>query len=284
VRYAWLFTPVFAMLLDGDESFASSVPAALVGTGGGGGSLGGGSGGCGGAFPQPGAPAAKRSLAKSGSFLDCTPTPDPYSQLAQAGAPRQSWPGGWPGSHPPAGAPGLHAGLLPHLQTPNPLAYSQLSPGGAWGGYSGPISYSPGSAPSYAALPPPSSAAPAVPAIKTEPPGKVPFTAQPQHVYVTGLNYNSIPAGEVRRPACSCGRRPGSSYRPGPHATWDCPLRYWQVFGCCPGFLPSGQRDPNQWSGDSLTPEARRAWVDLIRNKNLQVPVCDGAGSPPFDK
>jgi hypothetical protein len=105
VRYAWLFTPVFAMLLDGDESFASSVPAALVGTGGGGGSLGGGSGGCGGAFPQPGAPAAKRSLAKSGSFLDCTPTPDPYSQLAQAGAPRQSWPGGWPGSHPPAGAP-----------------------------------------------------------------------------------------------------------------------------------------------------------------------------------
>ncbi len=53
------------------------------------------------------------------------------------------------------------------------------------------------------------------------------------------------------------------------------------MWGCCPGFLPSGDDcDPSQWIGEALTPAAKRAWVDLIRDKHLKLPNCD----PPFDK
>ncbi len=85
------------------------------------------------------------------------------------------------------------------------------------------------------------------------------FLSQPQHVYITGTGYNAVPAGEQRSPACGCGAKHGADYRPGPHATWDCPFRYIARYGSCPGFLPSGWRDPAQWNGDSLTVRARQA-------------------------
>jgi hypothetical protein len=75
------------------------------------------------------------------AFIDGAPTPDPYTELALAGALPQSWPGGWFGSRTSAGMPGPHPGLFQHLQTPNSLAFSPLSPG-----YSDPVAYSPGSA------------------------------------------------------------------------------------------------------------------------------------------
>ena len=268
-RYSRLFLPVFTLLLDGDEAKPISMPDPAT--------FQGGSGGDGPRPSQTATPVAKRSLAKSAPFGDGAVV------QASASAQPQSWPavGGWPGSASPGGTPLLQPGFFPHLTAPNPLAYSPLSPGGAWGGYAGPIPNSSGQLSSQAAVPPPTSVPQAAVFVKAE---KDPFSCQPQHVYVTGDHYNAIPSSEVRRPVCSCGRRFGPSYRPGLHATWDCPLRYWQLWGCCPGFLQSGERDPSQWVGNSLTPAARRAWVALIRDKDLKVPACEGAGAPPFHK
>ncbi len=134
--------------------------------------------------------------------------------------------------------------------------------------------------PPQAALPPPHVAPPALATVKTEPPGKE--SSLP--VYVTVEGCNSVPAGEVRSPICNCRNKLCLSYRPGLHATWDCPLLYWSIWGCCPGFLPSGDRDPSQWTGEALTPAAKRAWVDLIRDKHLKLLNGNSAGPLPLDR
>ncbi len=97
--------------------------------------------------------------------------------------------------------------------------------------------------------------------------------SQPMHVYVTGVGYNCVPAGEVRSPACGCGAKHGPNYRPGPHATWDCQFSYMARYGSCPGFLANGQRDPGHWHHDSLTRRAKDLWVKLIKDLNLGVPL-----------
>ena len=177
--------------------------------------------------------------------------------LTQAPGPGQ---GGWPGvphyaTHPAAYYPPTGAAFAP------PMAPFSPTPAGGqgWSGYSGPITSAP---PAAAALPPPASSPPALrPAIKHEAappaPGKEPFLGQPQHIYLTGPGYNAVPAGEVRVPPCGCGSKHGAGYRPGPYATWDCPFRYMARYGSCPGFLPSGLKDPAQWSGDHLTTPAK---------------------------
>ena len=91
-------------------------------------------------------------------------------------------------------------------------------------------------------------------------------------------------AGEVLRPICNCLNKLGQSYKPGLHATWDCPLSYWSKWGCCPGFLRSCDRDLSQWIGKDLSPAAKKAWVDLVQDKHLPLPKCNSAGPPPFDK
>ncbi len=162
-----------------------------------------------------------------------------------------------------------------------------LSPLGAagWSGYSGPIASGP---PAPAPDQRPAIPAPALrPIIKQEPqPGsqdnKEGFLSQPQHVYITGTGYNAVPAGEQRIPACGCGAKHGADYRPGPHATWDCPFRYIARYGSCPGFLPSGRRDPAQWNGDSLTALAKQAWVKLIKDLDLPLPNAAGSSAPNF--
>ena len=101
-------------------------------------------------------------------------------------------------------------------------------------------------------------------------------------MYVTGAGYNAIPAGDMRTPACGCGSKHGADYRPGPHATWDCPFRYIARYGSCPGFLPNGRPDPAQWHGDSLTTRAKQAWVKLIKDLDLPLPNYPGSSAPNF--
>ena len=83
-------------------------------------------------------------------------------------------------------------------------------------------------------------------------------------------------------PPCGCGSKHGAGYRPGPHATWDCPFRYMARYGSCPGFLPSGMKDPSQWSGDHLTTPAKLAWVLLITTLNLPLPNTADSRAPNF--
>ena len=115
--------------------------------------------------------------------------------------------------------------------------------------------------------------------------GSVPplqYLGQPQHVYVTGTDCASVPAGLSRRPTCSCQSHHGPNYRPGLHATWDCPFRYMQQCGHCPGFRSDGSRDPAQWNGDILTRAAKDAWLALIEKHKLTVPNCKNARVTPF--
>ena len=106
----------------------------------------------------------------------------------------------------------------------------------------------------------------------------LPTTLQPQHAWVTGQD--CAPISGVQNPRCH--RCPKLPFYAGPHATWDCPLRYYDVFNECPGFNRDGSRDPAQWHGENLTRAAKDAWVALIAREDLMVPLFEGAGAPPF--
>jgi hypothetical protein len=287
VRYVRLLRPVVTFLLDAEHGTDDCGPAGgfTGGAGAGGGMSGGGGFGM---LPAAPSPAARRKLAVTfadgpgagsppsaaqGAFhLPASAAPAAY-QLTSPG------PGGWPGypmysAYPAAYYPPTGAGFSP--PTPGPPVLPAVA-GGPWCGYAGPISGSPGSA--AAAAPPaavsPPAAASAKAAVKPEPgapAGLHGFLAQPMHVYVTGTNYNVVPAGECRTPPCGCGAKHGPNYKPGPHATWDCPFRYISRYGSCPGFLSSGQRNPDHWTGDALTRRAKDEWVKLITKLNLPLP------------
>jgi hypothetical protein len=100
-------------------------------------------------------------------------------------------------------------------------------------------------------------------------------------VYVAGTDCASVPANDVRRPTCGCLNHK-LPYVPGLHATWDCPLRYIDQCGYCPGFNLDGSRDPAQWQGGILTRAAKLAWITLIAENKLTVPKAKGARPPPF--
>ena len=108
------------------------------------------------------------------------------------------------------------------------------------------------------------------------------FASQPQHTYVTGEDCAIVPVNTVRKPACGCGNKHGAAYKPGLHATWDCPHRYIAKYGRCPGFLANGFRDPTQWNGNSLTRAAKAAWVTLIQAEDLPLPHGGSSRAPPF--
>ena len=110
---------------------------------------------------------------------------------------------------------------------------------------------------------PPPPAAPGV--VRAEP--KQGFCGKPGHAWVCWLKACAggatvVPHQQVLEPRCRCYRKPEMAAlpAPGPHATWDCPLRYWSVCGECPGFLRNGQRDPAAWNGDEITEATRAAW------------------------
>ena len=86
----------------------------------------------------------------------------------------------------------------------------------------------------------------------------------------------------MRPPPCGCAGKNGANYKPPPHATWDCQLRYIGRYGSCSGFLPTGHRDPSQWAGENLTRAAKDAWVKLIEQHDLPLPQGPGNWAPNF--
>ena len=104
-------------------------------------------------------------------------------------------------------------------------------------------------------------------------------TLQPQHAWVTGQDCAAFLTGSMHPKCHRCAKLP---FYTGPHATWDCPQRYYDVFKECPGFNRDGSRDPAQWNGKNLTRAAKDAWVALLQREDLMLPTCDGAAAPPF--
>ena len=277
-RYIRLLGPAVRALLDVDGCGGFPQPPAALSGGGS------GSGSSGSAQPS----AARRKLGVSFADGGAGDQPLPPPPHAPPPYPASPGPGGWPGVP--------HYSISPAAYYPPPgVAYTTpprydplLSPLGAagWSGYSGPVTHGPPTPASAARSATP--APPLKPIIKPEPnpggpgPRSEGFLSQPQHVYVTGVGYNAVPAGEVRTPACGCAAKHGADYRPGPHATWDCPFRFIARYGSCPGFLPNGRPDPAQWQGDSLTARAKQAWVKLIKDLDLPIPNAPGSSAPNF--
>jgi hypothetical protein len=271
-RYVNLFTPSMNFLLGED---GGSIPGGIR--------L--GDGGCGGSSPAAGR--SGRGILKPSSlavsFTDPSvspmtpprPPPPPPPQSA-------TWPYG------------VYQPIPPHLVNPyTPTPPPPPAGAAAWHGFGGPLgvtttgppapAYSPPAAPMYS---PPAAPAAAGVAIKSEPGGKTTgkgFAGQPMHAYVTGADCAVAPAGTPWMPPCGCANSIVSGPRPGPHATWDCPLRYIAKFGRCPGFLLTGLRDPAQWlPGDILTRAAKDDWLQLIAQHHLKLPREKDAHSPPF--
>ena len=269
-RFLTLFKPTLDVLLGNNTG---SVPGGLTVA-----DLPGGSGA---ASTPASQPAAKRSILRAinspaVSFApDTAPAHDDWPAMTPAypapqAAHPQHWPPGWPYGH---GAP-----AYPYPPYPSSLpapAYSPTSPAPA-----------PAPAPAPRATPPSAGPSPAG-KVKAEPINSKsaarkasghPTTLQPQHAWVT--DQDCAPISGVRNP--SCHRCPKLAFHTGPHASWDCPLRYFDVFNECPGFNRDGSRDPAQWHGENLTRAAKDAWVALIAREDLMVPSFDGAAAPPF--
>ncbi len=253
-------------------------------------------GGCGG---YPGSPAAPSSAGKSPkgilkahspgvSFADGA-LPPTYNVPASAHLPL-----------PAPGFPYFYPQQLHFADVGGPAPAAQPIPpppsgGPAWGGWSG---VHPGAtAPPPATPAPPASRPPGVP-IKTEPgpsrdkphQGKRSrdgaFLSQPMHGYVVGEDLASVPAGACWKPVCGCRSHGPPGFNPGPHATWDCPYRYIQQCGHCPGFNPDGTKDLSQWlpGGTILTRAAKAKWHELISKHDLPLPHEAGARAPDFQK
>ena len=274
-RYLALLGPAMAVLLDGDNAAGTATPRSSAGGG-----------------PAATAPAgARRNILKTVSFEATPPAPPAASApaaLAQpaaaASTPQPASPG-WPpyGSGPPFYYPGGGPGPFTFGAPAGPFSPPQYG-AAAWGGFAG---SPPGSAFPPAALahgqpvPPPSLR------VKPDPGGggngeEKKYLGQPQHIYVSGVDCSSVPPGQTRKPACGCHHQLKLRYLPGPHATWDCPLRYIAQCGSCPGFNFDGSRDPSQWQGENLTRAAKNAWLTLIADHKLTVPKCRDARPTPF--
>jgi hypothetical protein len=107
------------------------------------------------------------------------------------------------------------------------------------------------------------------------------------HGYVSGRDLAIVPAGHHWQPLCGCRNNAAfAGAPPGPHATWDCPLRYIEKCGHCPGFRADGTKDPAQWAagGDVITRATRDAWLKLIEEYHLPLPRDAGARAPDFHK
>ena len=77
-----------------------------------------------------------------------------------------------------------------------------------------------------------------------------------------------------------CNSRTCEGLNAGYHAPWNCPLRFWAVRGMCPGFLPSGARDPTAWNGEEITDATRAQWRSFDQSLRL---AMSSPGPPSFD-
>ncbi len=253
-RYLALLSPAMAVLLDGDNAPGSAPPRS---SGGGG--------------PAPtGAAGARRNILKTVSFEAASPATSPAPAAAAAAPPAAAGPTpppaspGWPpyASGPPLYYPG--GGPFPFGAPAGPFSPPPHG-AAAWGGFAG---APPGSGFPFAAQAPGQPGPSPTQRVKPDPGGggaeEKPYLGQPQHPYVSGTDCASVPPGQTRKPACGCLHQFKLRYLPGPHATWDCPLRYISQCGSCPGFNPDGSRDPSQWQGENLSRAAKSAWLALI--------------------
>jgi len=101
-------------------------------------------------------------------------------------------------------------------------------------------------------------------------PGPKTFIGRPCSMAIVGMDV--AVALPTARPACGCAAAP---LLPGPHRVWECPLSYFARFGSCPGFLPSGARDPAAWitpaaNTGNLLPAAKAAWRAFIAAHHLE--------------
>lgn len=182
------------------------------------------------------------------------------------------------------GAPAAHSGPPPFLAAPAPAipppAYTPpaATPGATpapaalgsqGGGGTGPTTRPPGP-------PPPAK-------VKTEPR----FVGTPAHPVVCGPRaVAALTAALASRPpaarslgrACSCQLLGGSDAAR--HCSWDCPQRYFELYGSCPGWASGSARDPGCWVGDEITDATRTQWKQFIAAHGL-VPSRATAGLPP---
>ena len=199
----------------------------------------------------------------------------------------------WPPFHPQALLFADSDGPLRPVQQFHVPSLSSPSYGGAHGAYPGAFAAPP------AQLYNPAAGYPVVP-VKPEP-GSAPsrdksgrereekqrFLGQPLHVYVAGTDAGTVPPGTCLRPSCGCANRLRAvGVTPGLHATWDCPLRYVEQCGFCPGFNNDGSKDPTQWlpGGEVLTRAAKDEWLELIRKHDLPLANEPGVRAPDFRK
>ena len=253
-----------------------------------------------------GSPAPKRSRKESGS--------DPQSQTVAASVSQPPLQLHGFQMHGPAALPfaALHAGLPPQpwgfvapqpygpgfaVPPPPPPPYqppaAAASSAPAAGSGSAPapaapaakrkVNFADGSAGRQA---PAQAPAPIIKKEKEHPPSTG-FLGLPAHAWVCGANAAPPPPQDGSAsflPACRC--REDLQFV-GPHATWDCPLRYFERRGSCPGFFPSGQRDPSAWSGDNITDATKRLWRHFV-SAHDGLPALEQAksartGAPNFD-
>ena len=147
----------------------------------------------------------------------------------------------WPYPHPPptfyptAGPPGY-----PNFQYPPPAPAPFPNMGGA-------------------TLPPPPPYAPPHPAPPaTARPGAYtpPFCGKPLAQLVCGNNFGMASPPPGRPCPCTISVAfPGRHHR-----TFECPFKYWQLRGSCPGWTAAGTRIPTSWNGDDITTACQAEW------------------------
>jgi hypothetical protein len=104
---------------------------------------------------------------------------------------------------------------------------------------------------------------------------------QPSHRWILG-KYAAFLGTGCLRPECTCYKKFDGAHRGaiGPHARWDCPLRFIAQCGRCPGFTAEGLRLRSAWiDNDTMTPETVLEWKRLIEERGLQ--VARGTPGPP---
>ena len=201
---------------------------------------------------------------------------------------------GWQGQGSGSGG-GAQRGAKRGLQAAMDGAYSQPGAGQGGPGGAGP-GRSDGRGPAAEPAPPPSSRVRFDPVVKVEQhqggavggvggsgQQKDGHLALPAHHWILGKFAPFLGPGSLQ-PECMCWKKFDAHQQAGigPHARWDCPLRFVAQCGYCPGFTNSGLRLRSAWvDHDTMTPDTVEEWKRLIEAKGLR-PARGAPGPPSF--
>ena len=98
------------------------------------------------------------------------------------------------------------------------------------------------------------------------------FLGLPAHPWLLGKYAPYTGRGALSSP-CQCSKKFDAALQGviGKHARWDCPLRYIERFGSCPGFADSGLRLRSAWiDDDTMTADTVGQWKRFIDATGLQ--------------